>query len=233
MNARTAQVRLVTASEAKPRRVVVVDDHATLAELLGEVLSQQPDLDCVGVANDLDAGLQLVEEQRPDLVVMDLRFAGDDRDGVVATDLIHSRFPNIQVVLLTGYADALVMQRAAAAGASSLMAKDGSLPDLLTALRTAGTGGLIVHPQLLMALVNRPRPGQAQGVSALSAREHDVLDLLAAGRDVREISRHLGISINTCRGYVKTLLRKLDAHSQLEAVAIARRRGLVDADEPT
>lgn len=232
MDALTTPIARVGPRGSKPRRVVVVDDHTTLADLLAEVLSREPDLECVGVANGLDDGLRLVDDLQPDLVVMDLRFEGDDRDGVVATDLIRARHPQVHVVLLTGYADALVMRRAAAAGASSLMAKDGSLPDLLTALRSAGSGGLVVHPRLLMALVNGASPDLPQGVGLLSPRERDVLELLTAGHDVRVISRRLGISINTCRGYVKTLLRKLDAHSQLEAVAIARRRGLVDALEP-
>lgn len=213
-----------------PRSVVVIDDHTTFADLLQVALSNEPDLDCLGVAYDVTSGLELVAERSPDLVVTDLRFANDERDGVNLTEVIRKQFPDIQVVLLTGYADARIMQRAAAAGASSLMAKDGSLTDLLSALRTSRGGGLVVHPRLLMTLVTQERPAKPVA-HGLSRRERDVLAMLMLGLDARAIAQRLGISLNTCRGYVKTLLRKLDAHSQLEAVAIARRRGLVDVED--
>jgi DNA-binding NarL/FixJ family response regulator len=212
------------------RTVVVVDDHKTFADLLRIALSTEEDLECVGLAYDLNSGLELVERLHPDLVVIDFQFADDERDGVDATTLIRSMHPDTQVVLLTGYPDVQVMHRAAAAGASSLMAKDGSLPDLLIALRTARPGGLVVHPRLLRTLVTQPQPGRAAAPD-LSPREEEVLRLLTLGLDARTIARRLGISLSTCRGYVKTLLRKLDAHSQLEAVAIARRRGLASADD--
>ncbi|MEP6817655.1 MAG: response regulator transcription factor [Marmoricola sp.] len=214
----------------KCRTVVVIDDHKTFADLLQVALSGEADLDCVGVAYDLGSGLALVHEQRPDLVVIDYHFAGDERDGASVAALIGAQHQDTQVVLLTGYADARLMQRAAEAGVSSLMAKDGSLPDLLTALRTARRGGLMVHPGLLMSMVTQPRQSRAHRPD-LSQRERDVLAMLTLGLDARAIAHRLGISLNTCRGYVKTLLRKLDAHSQLEAVAIARRHGLVDAAE--
>ena len=111
------------------------------------------------------------------------------------------------------------------------MAKNGSLPDLLQALRTAGDQGLVVHPVLLRSLMREGSPVPDQQVR-LSGREVDVLRLLAAGMDARVIAGQLGISLNTCRGYVKSLLSKLHAHSQLEAVAAARRHGLLDLHEP-
>lgn len=216
---------------APPRTVMVVDDHRTFADLLQVALSTEPDLHCLGVAYDIDSGLAMVEAQLPDLVVMDFQFAGDKRDGVVATSAITSRHPETRVVMLTGHPDPTLLKRAADAGASSLMPKDGSLPDLLLALRTARGGGLVVHPTLLKTLVTGHRPTRPTPQTALSRREHDVLAMLMIGLDARAIADQLGISLSTCRGYVKTLLRKLDAHSQLEAVAIARRQGLVNADD--
>jgi DNA-binding NarL/FixJ family response regulator len=213
-----------------PRTVVVIDDHTTFADLLRIALSSESDLECVGLAYDLTSGLELVRELAPDLVVTDFHFANDERDGVDATECIRSIHPHTQVVLLTGFPDVQLMHRAAAAGASSLIAKDGSLPDLLTALRTARNGDLVVHPRLLMTLVTQ-RSRQPVGAPELSPRERDVLELLSIGFDARAIARRLDISLSTCRGYVKTLLRKLDAHSQLEAVAVARRHGLVQVDD--
>jgi len=213
-----------------PRTVLVIDDHRTFADLLEVALSAEPDLHCLGVAYDLDAGLSLVELHRPDLVVLDLQFDGDQRDGMDVAAIVTARYPETRVVMLTGHADPGLLKRAADAGASSLMPKDGSLPDLLLALRTARRGGLVVHPTLLKTLVSGRRL-EHRPQTSLSNREHDVLSMLMIGLDARAIADQLGISLSTCRGYVKTLLRKLDAHSQLEAVAIARRQGLVDADD--
>jgi two-component system, NarL family, nitrate/nitrite response regulator NarL len=219
-----------TGAPGTPRRVVVVDDHRTFADLLQFALNAEDGLCCVGVAYDPATGLALVASERPDLVVMDYDFAGDELDGVMATAAITARHPNVHVVLLTGHADSILMQQAAEAGASSLMPKDGSLPDLLDALQRTGPGGLLVHPTLLRAI---KEAAQESGSSdtPLSPREQDVLAMLAIGLRTRAIADHLGISPNTCRGYVKSLLWKLDAHSQLEAVAIARRQGLISASD--
>ena len=217
-------------TSASPRRVLVVDDHRTFADLLQFALNAERGLTCVGVAYDPLSGLALVDSERPDLVVMDYDFAGDELDGVMATAAITARYPGVHVVLLTGHADSILMQQAAEAGASSLMPKNGSLPDLLDALHRTGAGGLLVHPTLLQSIKESAEEANAPE-TPLSPREQDVLAMLAIGLRTRAIADHLGISPNTCRGYVKSLLWKLDAHSQLEAVAIARRQGLISASD--
>ena len=211
---------------APVRRLVVIDDHETFADLLSVGLRGESDLDCVGVAYNIDAGIAMVDELRPDMVVIDYMFAGDERNGIAAAAAIKLNHPDLQIVLLTGCSDASLIHRAATAGVGAVAPKDGSLPDLLGILRSPSGTGLVVHPRLLRSL-DRPPPPRARPTE-LSPREHDVLGMLAMGLDARAISQRLGISLNTCRGYVKTMLRKLGAHSQLEAVAIASRQGLFD-----
>jgi two-component system nitrate/nitrite response regulator NarL len=213
-----------------PRRVLVVDDHRTFADLLEFALNAVDGLCGVGVAYDPVTGVGLVGSERPDLVVMDYDFAGDELDGVMATAAITARYPDVNVVLLTGHADSILMQQAAEAGASSLMPKDGSLPDLLDAIKRTGPGGLLVHPTLLKTIKESAADGSGTD-TPLSPREQDVLAMLALGLRTGAIADHLGITKHTCRGYVKSLLWKLDAHSQLEAVAIARRQGLISASD--
>ncbi len=212
------------------RRVVVIDDQRTFADLLVLALSGESDLECVGVAYGIDEGLALVARHTPDVVVLDVHFEGDRRDGVAACEAILAAHPATTVVLLTGQADGDLMRRAADAGVCSLLLKDGSLPELLRAVRTARPGGLVVHPTLLRSLITEER-GRAP-MPSLSRREKDVLAMMLTGQDARGIAGHLGISVNTCRGYVKSLMRKLNAHSQLEAVAIARRHGLATLERP-
>lgn len=204
-------------------RVVVVDDHTTFLDLLAMALEAQPDFTCVGTAGSVTKALAMIDELRPDLVLMDVRLG--DEDGVAATAELTRLYPKLRVVVLTAHADTALMQRAADAGACCLLPKDGSLPDLLQSLRNARPGGLFVPPELLKALVTSKPPRSSR--QPLTPRERDVLWMLADGSDTRAIARSLAISVNTCRGYVKNLLVKLDAHSQLEAVVIATNHGLV------
>jgi two-component system nitrate/nitrite response regulator NarL len=217
------------ATEDQPRRVLIADDQRTLVDLLELAIKSFDDFECVGVAVSTAEAVTLAARERPDLVIMDVHFAGEVGDGITATAEIRRVSPGSRVVLLTGHADQSTLRRAAEAGACSLMPKDGSLPDLVQALRTAGDNRLVVHPTLLRTLIRESPSVPAQTVR-LSAREVDVLGMLALGLDAKSISTQLGISLNTCRGYVKTLLSKLHAHSQLEAVAVARRLGLLDVE---
>ena len=215
-------------TDVGPRRsVLIVDDERTFADLLQLALSVSADLDCLGVASSPEQALTLVRRRPPDLVIMDLHIATSAVDGIDAAAQIRQTSPSTQVVVLTGHADRTVLCRAAEAGACSLVPKDGSLPELMGAIRAAGPGAMVVHPRLLRSLMTEP--AETPDPPRLSRREIDVLGMLSLGMGTRSISDHLGISLHTCRGYVKSLLVKLDAHSQLEAVANGRRHGLLDA----
>jgi DNA-binding NarL/FixJ family response regulator len=208
--------------------VVVVDDHKSFADALAMGLSAEEDFRCVGAAYDLASGLALVDAEAPDVVIMDLKFDGDRRDGVAAASHIHARHPTTRVVLLTGQTPPNLVRRAAEACVSALVPKNGSLTDLMKTLRKEPENGLFVHPQLLTTLMTGQRDVDAADVPSLSRRERDVLAMMTLGNDVNATARQLGISVATCRGYVKTLFVKLDAHSQLEAVAIGRRYRLAN-----
>ena len=210
--------------------VIVIDDHTVFAELLSLALASQPDFECVGHAQNVSDGLALVESLQPDIVVMDVRLG--DGDGIAATAELTAANPLLRVVVLTAYVDQSLLRRAAAANACALLPKDGELTGMLNALRTSRRGGFSVHPELLRRLVGRTEVVR-QRYPALTHREQEVLQMLAAGLEARLIAREIGISVNTCRGYVKSLLGKLGAHSQLEAVAIAMRYGLIHVHSTT
>jgi len=219
-NAQSASTQLPPATTS----VLVVDDHTTFSDLLAMALEREQDFTCVGTANNVAQALAMVDTLRPDLVLMDVHLG--DGDGVAATTELTRIYPELRVVVLTAHTDTALMQRAADAGACCLLPKDGSLPDLLEALRSARRGGLAVHPALLKALMTSQTPG-SDCVPPLTRRERDVLRMLADGSDARAIAKSLGISVSTCRGYLKSLLLKLDAHTQLEAVVIATNHGLI------
>ena len=208
---------------APSTRVMVVDDHVVFAELFGLALSGEDGFEFVGRADGVSAGIRMVESLSPDIVVMDVRLG--DGDGIAATTQLTRDHPGLRVIVLTAFVDADLMRRAADAGACALLPKDGELSEMMHALRTARDGGFVVHPRLLKTLVSGE--GRPQPLPPLTQREQDVLQMLAAGLEANAIARELGISLNTCRGYVKNLLTKLGAHSQLEAVVVAMRNGLI------
>lgn len=188
-------------------------------------ISAQPDMTCVGTASSADEAEALVRLQHPDVLVTDVRL-GDhltDRDGIQLVEGLRQDLPDVYSVLVTAHADRRLMQRAADAGASCLLAKDGSLPELLRAIRTVEWGALVVGPQLLRSLMVSSPPRR---LPRLTDRERQVLDRLVLGFDTQAIAADLGITLNTCRGYLKNVMVKLGAHTQHQVVAFALRDGL-------
>jgi DNA-binding NarL/FixJ family response regulator len=206
-------------------RVVVVDDHRVFAELMQIAVQAEPDYEVVGHAQSVTDGLTMVEKLRPDVVIMDVRLG--DGDGIAATAELTQRHPDLRVIVLTAHVNEDLMRRAAAARACALLAKDGDLAGMLEVMRSSRRGAFAVDPRLLGKLVGTPVVAQTRGPS-LTPREYDVLRMLATGLEARMIAREAGISVHTCRGHVKNILTKLEAHSQLEAVAKAVRYGLID-----
>ena len=222
----------MTSSTKKAKlRVLVVDDHSTFAELLSAAIDREPGLVSVGHATTGAAGVAMFDELRPDVVLMDLQLP--DIDGFAATAQIVTIDPEARVIMLTAHVTAAVVADAAASGVCGFLPKDGHLADMLRVVRTAEPGSLSVDPALLVRLINEPASPSRAVARPLSRRELTVLTLMADGKNVSSISRELSISAHTCRGHIKAVLSKLGAHSQLEAVIIGVRIGLVAInDEP-
>ena len=213
--------------ELAPRertRILVVDDHRTFAELAERAITSEFDLECVGTATSVAEALAKAYALEPDVVLMDVQLS--DGNGIEATAELTTAFSELRVVVLSAHVTPAVVQSAADAGASAVLPKDGSLRDLLHAMRTASRGHMLVHPQAFAAM--RVVPQQRGSFQPpLTPRELEVLQQLGHGASVPTISRDLGISLATCRGHVKSVLTKLGAHSQLEAVVIAMQHRLI------
>lgn len=207
-------------------RVLVVEDHTTFAELLTAALEREPDLVSIGYAGSVAAGVEQFFQARPEVVVMDYHLP--DATGLDAAQQILGRVPETRILMLTADPSTLVLERAASVGVCAFLPKDGSLATLLQTLREARPGSMVTDPALLGKLAASRRQQAAQPpVPVLTQREMDVLRLMASGSDVRTNAKVLGISTSTCRGYTKSILAKLGAHSQLEAVVTATQRGLL------
>jgi DNA-binding NarL/FixJ family response regulator len=213
-------------------KIVLIDEHQTFLDLLTLAIDREKDLAVVGTARSVAEGRRVVARTGPDLVLLESVLP--DGDGVAMAATLVERHPGLRMIVLTAAEDAGLVARVAAVGASGFLAKSGALAQVIDAIRTARSGSMIVDPlflarlQAAMSAQKSAQPGTPPGPS-LTDREFDVLRRLDEGKDPRTIARELSISLHTCRGYVKSLLAKLDSHSQLEAVVTGRRRGLLPA----
>lgn len=213
----------MSVEEAPERTVLVVDDHRTFAEMLSLALDSATGLRSVGVAHTAAEGVALVRRLEPDIVVMDIRLAHED--GLVATTRIRELAPSTLVAVVSAHTSTEWVGRAAQAGASAFVPKNGSLQEMIDILRVVRDGHMLVAPSTFAASAAPAQPIEA--VPDLRQREVDALRLLASGVAVRDIAAELGITVNTCRGYIKAVRQKLGVSSQLEAVLKARELGLL------
>jgi DNA-binding NarL/FixJ family response regulator len=208
--------------------VLVVDDHRAFADAMAMVINAQPDLRCVGVAASAEEGLRYVEAQRPSVVLLDIKLPG--LSGIDALTMIKRDHPKIRVLLITGGDTTDILLWAAEAGADGLLRKEDALSLVIDAVRNPDEA-VVTDPGTLEFLRRRATniaQARAGGEHVgLTERELEVLRLLGDGIPVKSIARRLGISINTCRGYVQAVLQKLAAHSQLDAVVKAAKLGLL------
>jgi DNA-binding NarL/FixJ family response regulator len=203
--------------------VFLVDDHEMVARGLAAVLESEDDLHVVGTAASADECLRSVPDSAPDVVVMDLRLG--DADGIDATRTLRALLPETSVVILTAYPDQRVMARALEAGCCGFVSKTGRPEELIAAVRAAANGSATFPRDAVERLVRHDDSGEGAN---LSARELEVLRLMAAGHSTNDIAEKLSLSVHTTRNHVRNLMSKLGAHSRLDAVVSAARSGLID-----
>jgi DNA-binding NarL/FixJ family response regulator len=221
-----ALAQLHRPTETTTTRVLVVDDHRTFAELLSGALTSAG-MDAVGTAHSAAQAIAMAQDLQPDIVVMDIEMPR--QDGLAATRRIREVAPHAVVAVVTAHRDPDWVVRAAQAGASAFIPKDGSLAEMIDVLSRVQPGQMLVAPSTFSggptcAPAATPDRGT---VPQLTRREQEVLDCLGRGMQVKAIARVLGITLETCRGYVKSLHAKLGVRSQLEAVVKAQQLGLL------
>jgi DNA-binding NarL/FixJ family response regulator len=205
-------------------RVVLVDDHAVLRSGLEQLLSGEPDLEVVGTAADGAAALEEVRRTRPDVVLMDLQMPA--MDGVTATGEVVRRFPSVRVVILTSFGETERVHAALEQGASGYLLKDAGPTEVDAALRAAVRDEVFLDAAVTRRLTQEMRAPRA-GLGVLTAREKEVLVLVAEGQSNKDIARHLDISERTARTHVSHLLTKMGLTSRTQAALLAVKEGLV------
>jgi SARP family transcriptional regulator, regulator of embCAB operon len=216
----------------RPITVMVVDDHPVFAEALALAIEATGDLACVATAPDVDRAVRLADELEPDVTVMDLQL--DGIDGVTGTRHLLERHPGMQVLVLTGLPlSPSLIRDVTDSGASGLLPKSASLRVVVETIPSLGGHSFAVDRTSLMRLCESggAEVRRSRGASLLTGREQDILALLVSGVDLQAAALRLGITVNTARGYVKNLYRKLGVHNQLELLAVTRERGLLEPVE--
>lgn len=217
-------------SGAPPKiRLLVADDESVLRRALTSLLAMAPDIEIVGEAADGDEAVELAVARQADVVLMDI---GMPRlDGIAATRRLAERAPSVKVVILTIYTDDDRVFRALQAGARGYLLKDASPEEILRGVRAVRDGEGILHPGLVGRVIREftrvaePDPERAQRFSELTAREREVLDLLAEGLRNHDIAARLSIAEKTVKHHISSILSKLQLNHRTEAALLASRLG--------
>jgi DNA-binding NarL/FixJ family response regulator len=208
-------------------RVLIVDDERLFAELLRVALRSADGIEVVDVVHDVQTAVRRMTEARPDVVLADYHLPDGTGSDIART--VRATLPDTSVLILTGDPSVSVLSDVARSGAVGHLTKDRPFDEVVEGVRAAALGEILFAPselqRLLLERESRPRP-----LEPLTARELEVLQLLAEGASTTQASDQLGISSATLRAHVQAILRKLGAHSRLEAVAEAARLGVITLD---
>ncbi|MGW1588446.1 response regulator transcription factor [Streptomyces sp. NPDC002386] len=223
---------MTEAGERKPARVVVADDQTVVREGIVMLLGLLPGLEVVGSAGDGEEAVRLVAELAPDVVLMDLRMPRCD--GVEATRRIRSEYPGTQVVVLTTFGDDESLFPALHAGARGYLTKDAGGDEIVRAVQSVLSGEAGLAPSVQRRLLERlsepapaPAPVVTEAPDGLTAREAEVLVLIAEGLSNQEIARRLHVSTATVKTHINNLFAKTGLKDRAQAVRYAYAKGLV------
>jgi NarL family two-component system response regulator LiaR len=214
-----------------PISVIIVDDHEVVREGVRAFLDAQTDITVVGEAASGEDAVILTQDLIPDVVLMDLVMP--EMDGVEATRRLKAVSPRTQIVVLTSYHQDEHLFPAIQAGAISYILKDVALDDLANTIRKAAVGEATLHPSIAVRVIQEIHGAHKDDdhpYTALTAREIDVLKLIASGLTNSNIAEQLVISENTVKGHVSNILSKLHLADRTQAAVYAWREGIVKRD---
>jgi NarL family two-component system response regulator LiaR len=215
--------------------VLLVDDHRMFTQALEGLLAGEAGIEPVGVAGSVDEALAQLDDVQPDVVLMDLDLPG--ANGIEGTRAVRRRRPDTAVVIVTSHDDPDLIIAAIRAGACGYVLKTRAVDELVSIIRQAAAGGMVLSPEVPRAVGGARRAPTGLDLAhriehPLTDREMDVLRQLASGRSTEQIADSLYISVLTVRSHVKSILAKLGVHSKLEAVTYALHLGLIEVSRP-
>jgi two-component system response regulator NreC len=210
-------------------RLLIADDHAIVRTGLRTLLKAEPSMQLVGEATGGMEAIKLVEETRPDILLLDLSMP--DLDGIGVTKRIKPHFPDTHILILTIHEDQAMLREAIRAGASGYILKRAAESELISAINILMRGDMYIDPAMMRDLldetVSPPKP-QETPAEPLTPRETEVLRYIAQGYTNRQIGEVLSISVRTVEGHRANLLGKLGLRSRVDLIRFAREHGLID-----
>jgi two-component system response regulator NreC len=209
---------------SRKTRILLADDHAVVRQGFRLILNQEPDLEVVGEASDGVEAVRLTQQLKPDIVIMDIGMP--KVNGVEATRRIVENFPESKVVILSMHKDAVYVRETLRSGAKGYLLKESIDSDLLRAIRAVAQGGGFLSPEVSNTVLEDYQKVE-DPFDQLTAREREVLQMLAEGKVAKEIAQALDISVYTVDAHRGRIMKKLSLHSSTEIVRFAMRRGLV------
>jgi len=213
-------------------KIVLADDHQIVRHGLRSLLSAEPDMEVVGEAENGRMVVKMVQEQSPQVVIMDISMP--DLNGIEATRQILSESPEIKVIALSMHSDSLFVLNMFKAGASGYLLKDCALEELVKAVRTVMNRKVYLSPGISDIVIKDFVIGwssaDSSAYSILTAREREVLQLMAEGKTTSQIAENLCVSVKTVEAHRKQMMNKLDIHSVAELTKYAIRQGLTSLE---
>ena len=200
---------------------LIVDDHEVVREGLRLSLSRSPHIRVVGEAGDGKAAIEMAERRKPNVVIMDVRMPG--LDGLDATKELMQKEPNVAVLIFTAYSERSLLARGLESGAKGYILKEAPHETLVRAIEKVANGDSFIDPALMPAFLS----GKDRE-DMLTAREREILQLLADGMSNADVAQRLFISQETVKSHVRHILAKLEADTRTHAVAIALRDAIID-----
>ena len=207
-------------------RILLADDHAVVRQGFKMILSAQPDMEIVGEAGNGREAVDLAEDLKPDIVVMDV--AMPELNGIEATRRLAASMPHVRVVALSMHKDNVYVREILRAGARGYLLKDSVAADLVSAVRAVAQGEGYISPAFSNAVLDDYRKHVTNPIDLLSSREREVLQMLAEGKTNKEIAAVLNLSVYTVDAHRGRIMEKLNVHSINELVRFAVRNGLID-----
>ena len=222
-----APVRVVPSSKAGPIRVLLADDHPVVRKGLSLFLSKTPGVKLLAEATDGQDALNKARELSPQVVLMDIDMPR--LDGIAVTEILRKELPETKVILISGLSFKRLVPRILQSGARGVLSKEASSAELTRAVETVAAGDTFFSPEVARLMLDQLANREAVALEAaqLSARERDVLVLIAEGLTNKEIALRLGVAPRTVETHRERIMRKLKLHSIAQLTTFAVTRGLV------
>lgn len=213
-------------------RILLVDDHDVVRQGIGALIAEEDDFELVGEASDGRTALEMVPELVPDVVIMDVMMP--ELNGIEATRRIIDMTGGVRVLALSMHSDKRFIREALRAGAAGYIEKRATFGELARAVRTVMDGEVYLSPsiarQVVPDIVRATPSDEPTAAASLTAREREILQLIAEGHSAKNIGGLLGISVKTVSAHRRNIMEKLDVTSTAELVKVALREGLTSLD---